>query len=192
MKAFECRLLHISESRQCWLAPVLSESRIGPNSSRFAMIVAQQTTKPFTTAHEATAPLRPSSLDKPADSPPLSPDCPALGAAAPDDTASLTRTPGRADEARRAGLRGSSTRDGSRAVPNRIEPKSSRTAMIVAQQATKPFTPPDGANGAAPSVVIGRPQLLRRNQPVAQPLVRPLEMIVRHVLGHELAPMTLA
>jgi len=63
--------------------------------------------------------------------------------------------------------------------------------MIVAEQPTEPFTPPDGAASAAPGVVIGSPELLRRYHPIAQPLVRPLQTIVRHVLGHELAQMTL-
>jgi hypothetical protein len=62
--------------------------------------------------------------------------------------------------------------------------------MIVAQQPPS-LSRPDGANDTAPSVIV-RPELLRRNHPVAQPLVRSLLMIVRHVVAHELAQMTLS
>jgi hypothetical protein len=63
--------------------------------------------------------------------------------------------------------------------------------MIVAQQTTEPFTTAHDANGAASAVIIGSPQLLRRYHPIAQPLVRPLLMIVRRVLAHHLALMRL-
>jgi hypothetical protein len=51
---------------------------------------------------------------------------------------------------------------------------------------------PHGANGAAWAIIIRSAQLLRRDHAIAQPLVRTLLMVVRHVLAHELAQMTLA
>jgi hypothetical protein len=44
------------------------------------------------------------------------------------------------------------------------------------------LTTADGAEGVSPSLIIDRAQPLRRDQPIAKPLVRPLEVIVDDVL----------
>jgi len=67
---------------------------------------------------------------------------------------------------------------------NSIRHQSSGIAMIEVEQCAQPFTPPDGPD----RMIV----LLRREQPVAEPLMIPFEMVVRDVFTHSSLKMALA
>jgi len=54
--------------------------------------------------------------------------------------------------------------------------------MIIVEQPAETFTTTDATDGAASRVIIGGLETLKRQPTVAQPLVRPLQVVVRHVL----------
>jgi hypothetical protein len=159
-KSSRIAMIEVEQSAQLLTPPdrVLSQNSIRRKSSGIAMIEVEQSAQPFTALDRPDRMIVLPRREQPVAKPLM----------IPLQVVSASHTPA----PRAAGV----------AHPvlsqNSIGHKSSRIAMIEVEQSTQPFTPTDGADG----MIV----LLRREQPVAEPLMIPLQVVVRHILCERL------